>query len=229
MANIWEGMYQKDPWAKKRIETGVRMLYPYLKSGDLVTDLGCFTQQARAYLPLDVEYLGVDSETYREGTSIADLAGVTEVKSTHILLFEVLEHLVDPDRLLQALHFEGCLVVSLPNEATLFHRLRCLFGTVDAECFSGQYKHLHLPSLQQARNLLLRRFDILDEKYYISPSAHNSRSAWVSRILEKIPVQVQYGLSSLFPSLFARGWIFICNKPTQPKNNPPSKPIEHTP
>ena len=66
-----------------------------------------------------------------------------------------------------AMKAKGRGIISVPNEATLFHRLRAFFGVVDAECFEEKGKHLHLPNLKQARNLVGDFFCIEKEVYYI--------------------------------------------------------------
>jgi len=105
----------------------------------------------------------------------------------------------------------GRVVVSLPNEATLFHRIRCLLGTVDAECFASQGKHLHLPNLRQCRTLLSScGFQIVEEEYYISLSFQSSRQKWLKSLCFLLPESILQLLANAFPSLFARGFIFAC-------------------
>lgn len=194
-----------------------RMLLPYLKDGDLILDVGCFTQEASKYYPPWIKYVGLDQAKYHKNTQVVDLNhGFEPVPCSHALCLETLEHLVDPQDCLESIYNSlpdgGLLVCSVPNEATLFHRLRCLCGVVDGECFSGSGKHLHLPSLQQARSFFAKTFEIVSEQYYISPSAQGSRQVWVGRILSLIPDDVHKFLADRLPSLFARGFIFLIKK-----------------
>lgn len=214
-----ESMYKMDKYARDRVMKSARLLLPHLKDNDLVLDVGCFTQEARKYYPPWVRYLGIDVESYHPETRVVDLhRGFEKIECSHALCLETLEHLLSPRDTLRSIYESlpvgGHLVVSLPNEAGAFHRIRSLLGTVDAECFSGAGKHLHLPSLRQARALLrsIRGLELLRELYYISPTACNGRQEWVGRILGAIPDSIHYFLANRFPSLFSRGFIFLLRK-----------------
>ena len=200
-----------------------RLLLPHLSNDDknpsTILDIGCFTQEARKYLPSSVRYIGVDSHQYHSTTKVMNLShGFEPIPASHALCLETLEHLVDPSDTLESLEKSlaenGHLVVSLPNEATVFHRIRCLFGTVDAQAFASEGKHLHLPNLKQSRRFLSKKFDILSEQYYISPSACGSGCEWLGRILTLIPDWFHQLIADRWPSLFARGFIFLLKKRT---------------
>ena len=62
MDNCWKDMYKKDKYARDRVMKSVRMILPYLKDGDTVLDVGCFTQEAKKYLPWSVDYIGIDQQ-----------------------------------------------------------------------------------------------------------------------------------------------------------------------
>jgi len=213
----WENMYRLDRYARDRVMKSARLLLPFLKDNDLILDVGCFTQEARKYYPPWVKYIGIDEKAYHPETKTVDLNhGFETISCQHALCLETLEHLLEPEDVLlsiyDSLSSDGRLVVSLPNEATLFHRMRALLGTVDAECFSGQGKHLHLPSLRQARTFLQSKYEVLSTIFYISPSAVGSRNTWLGRLLSLIPDQVHQWLADKCPSLFARGFIFLLQK-----------------
>lgn len=213
----WQRMYHRDKYARDRVMKSARLLLPYLKDGDLVLDVGCYTQEAKKYFPRTVKYLGLDVTAFHGQTKVVDLNhGFEPVACSHALCLETLEHLIDPEDTLGSLHDSlaptGALVVSLPNEITLFHRIRCLCGIADAGCFSASGKHLHLPSLKQSRTFLSSRFEIVLERYYISPSAVGCRSPWVGRILSLIPDGIHQWLADRLPSFFARGFIFLLKK-----------------
>ena len=219
---LWENMYKRDRYARDRVMKSARLLLPYLKDGDTVLDVGCYTHEAKKYFPRTIKYIGVDQKAYHPESRVVDLNhGFSPIPAQHALCLETLEHLIDPQDTLESicssLPDHGVLVVSVPNEATLFHRLRCLCGTVDAGCFASEGKHLHLPSLAQAEKFLSAKFDVLSRQYYISPSACNSESAWVGRILTLIPDRIHQSLADRIPSLFARGFIFLlCKKGAKP-------------
>lgn len=216
----WDQMYVKDRYARDRVMKAARLLLPLVKDNELILDVGCFTQEAAKYYPKWFKYLGIDQRAYHPKTQVMDLNhGFAPIPCAAALCLETLEHLQDPEDCLlsikASLQENGHLVVSLPNEATLFHRLRGLAGTPDAECFSGEGKHLHLPSLRQARGFLAKHFEITRELYYISPSACGSRAPWLGVILSLIPDGLHQWLADVWPSLFARGFIFLLRKPIE--------------
>lgn len=212
-------MYRKDKYARDRVMKSARLLLPFIKDTDTVLDVGCFTQEAKKYFPRSVKYIGIDQKQFHKDTKVIELNhGFHPIPCSHALCLETLEHLVDPEDTLRSvydsLQDNGLLVVSLPNEATLFHRLRCLAGVVDNGCFHSEGKHLHLPSLKQAREFVQSLFLIEDEKYYISPSACGSSHEWMGKLLMLIPDRIHYGLAAALPGLFARGFIFLLKKRT---------------
>ena len=213
-------MYKRDKYARDRVMKSARLLLPHIKDTDTILDVGCFTQEARKYFPRTVKYIGLDEKKYHRDTITTNLShGFEAVPCQGALCLETLEHLVDPEDVLESLKQSmtgnAHLVVSLPNEATLFHRIRCLLGVSDGGCFQGEGKHLHLPSLAQSRQFLERHFDIVDTKYYISPSAVGSSHQWVGRILTLVPDGIHQWLADKLPSLFARGFIFLLRKKGQ--------------
>ena len=210
----WEGMY-RDIYAVARIKKSVKLILPLLSDKDIVLDIGCYTSEAKKYLPDNIQYIGIDSEAYVKETVVADLDIFYDIVTCNFAIcLEVLEHLKYPKHIActiaKSIKPNGYAVISLPNEATLFHRIRCLFGTVDAECFSEIGKHLHLPNINQCRKFLSEFFVIHKEVYYINPSATGSRQAWLGKILQLIPDCVHQWLADTWPSLFARGFIFLC-------------------
>jgi len=213
MPDNWAGCYG-DPYAVARIKKAVKLLDPQYEQ--LVLDIGCYREEAAKYLPRNVRYAGIDSEQWTEEVIKLNIDGgfTWPTNVSRILCLETLEHLVNPAGTLASmrehLSHDGVCIVSLPNEATLFHRLRSLLGTVDAECFSHRGKHLHLPSLAQCRRFLGTEFLIESETYYISPAACGSRQEWLGIALKLIPDKLWQGLADMLPSLFARGFIFKC-------------------
>ena len=214
-------MYVRDRYARDRVMKSARLLLPYLSQDDknpsTILDVGCFTWEARKYFPRNVKYIGIDQKAYHKETRVVDLNhGFEPIACSHALCLETLEHLIDPQDTLQSVYKSLCdsgkLVVSLPNESTLFHRFRCLFGIIDAGCFSSEGKHLHLPNLKVSRKFLSQYFEIENQLFYISPSATGSQQEWAGRILNLIPDSIHQWLADYFPSLFARGFIFLLKK-----------------
>lgn len=206
--DFWPQLHQ-DPYALARLRKSCELLNA--KPGMSVLDVGCHQMEARQFLK-DTEYVGIDTLTGYE----IDGGFSLDQKFDRILCLEVLEHLAKPLSTLlairESLEDDGLLVVSLPNEASLFHRMRCLLGIVDAQCFQEGGKHLHLPSESQSRKFLSQYFEIVYQQSYIAPSARGSLQEWVGRILTLIPDTMHQYLADAVPSLFARGFIFVCKK-----------------
>jgi len=216
MAEPFENMYD-DKYARLRVRRAVDLLKPYISENDIVVDIGCFTQEVSKILGKKVKYIGVDFKGYNDSTLVHNLnSGMLPIPCDAFLCLETLEHLLSPAKILvtafECMSARGYCVISLPNEATIFHRIRAVFGTVDAECFSDRGKHLHLPSLKQCREFLGRYGEIVREEYYINPSAKGSRQEWLGLILRALPDFVHQTLANLLPALFARGFIFLLRK-----------------
>ena len=210
-SDYWPNLYD-DPYAVKRIEKSLELAD--IRPGMSVLDVGCHLGELEAFMPVEVMYTGID---VLNGHNIDGGFNLGK-KFDRILCLETLEHLLRPRSTLESIcsHLlpDGLLVLSLPNEATIFHRIRCLLGTVDAECFSDQGKHLHLPSLRGCRELIKEsHLQVEAEEYYVSPQAVGSRQAWLGGILSLIPTPIHEFLAKSLPSLFSRGFIFVCKLP----------------
>lgn len=208
MDDFWKDLHA-DPFARERLRRSCELLG--CAHHHSVLDVGCHKREALEFLPKHVDYTGID---VMDG---CDFDGGLHLlfQFDRILCLEVLEHLKYPHKTLQSivdiLKPNGTCVISLPNEASLFHRIRCLFGIVDQEAFSENGKHLHLPSLRQAYAFVSAYLKVLKAEPYISDGC-GTRQAFLRAFLKLIPKRMLSILSAFFPSLFARGFIFVCVK-----------------
>ena len=102
------------------------------------------------------------------------------------------------------------MILSLPNEATLFHRLRALTGILDPMAFQPG-KHLHLPNVTQTVRWLEAQGLVIEAmRPYIDLSAAKSTHPWVGRVMQMIPEGMWMGLARWSPNLFARGMVYRC-------------------
>lgn len=205
----WPNLHD-DPYALARLKKSIKACD--IREGHSILDVGCHQEEARQFIPAGCHYLGLDhlkGDDFDGGFSLHQ-------KFDRILCLEVLEHLMWPRKTLASIasHLEtsGICAISLPNEATLFHRLRGFLGCIDAEAFGEFGKHLHLPNLQQARSFVESEFQITHISYYISPSACGSRQKLIGLLMKIIPDRIWNLLADSWPSLFARGFIFVCKK-----------------
>lgn len=206
--DFWPELHS-DPFARERLKRSCELLQ--CTGNHSILDVGCHRMEALDFLPRHCDYKGIDILFGDEFDG-----GLKEVYCyDRILCLEVLEHLKYPQKTLESiaslLKEDGICVISLPNEASLFHRIRCLFGIVDQECFFETGKHLHLPSLKQAFQFVSKYLKVQKVEYYVSRGA-GTRTPFLPTILKLIPPSILRILASLSPSLFARGFIFVCSK-----------------
>lgn len=215
--DFWPSLHS-DPFARERLKHSCELLNCSFHHS--VLDVGCHKKEALEFLPKGVDYTGLDILYGNEIDGDIKLF----YQFNRILCLEVLEHLKYPQSTLASivhlLRDDGICVISLPNETSLFHRVRSLFGTVDAECFSENGKHLHLPSLKQSYSFVSKYLKIQKVEYYAS-SGLGTRTPFLNNILSLLPKRILQGLARMCPSLFSRGFIFVCS----PK--PSSKDTSH--
>lgn len=216
---VYGMMHEEDPYVRMRFAANHKMIQDKLVPGARVLDIGCYTGDILDYLPDHIHYIGVDS--IAEALEVARKRGADE---THVvdlergdlptleavdvvLACELLEHLRDPARLLEQvkplLKPDGRVLVSLPNEVTLFHRVKMLAGkSVDSTGFGSPWYHVHYPSVSQSRAFLAEHFVVEKERPWIHMGPVTSPLAYRP-----------YGLlARAWPSGLARGMIFRCTK-----------------
>lgn len=147
-----------------------------IPSGSLCLDIGCWNGNLGKYLVQKKRCVvdGVDAipsileearsngyeDTYLMNLNTELFQTRTITKKYDVIIFaDVLEHLVQPEKVLQFflqfLKSDGCVVVSLPNVAFIVNRLRLLFGNWEYRDFGTLDKtHLRFYTLQSSRNLL---------------------------------------------------------------------------
>ncbi|MDI6783516.1 MAG: class I SAM-dependent methyltransferase [bacterium] len=228
---LWYGdMYQEDKYADLRLQTYARLLSPYIRDGITILDIGCYTARLLDFLPKDknIEYWGVDFD--EQALAIAKEKGAKvhfvrfdtekipfQTQFDIIVAGEVLEHLINPAGLMEQIQRllkpDGITLISLPNECTIYHRIICLFGKGVDLCAFQLYKHLHLPTIKQSEQFVAKYFKIVKKAYFVNPGGKGSRWELLGKITSIIPIRFWQKLGDCFPSLFARGIIFLLSKP----------------
>lgn len=179
-------------WILARVETGDSLL-------DLGAGDGAMVQYMRHQKDLrikcaDISQVALDYlrskgfETVElELTDCAALASIEPVD--HVVLCEVLEHLVNPEQLLRAL--EDCaknsIFFSVPNTGYWSYRLRLLMGRFPVQWIAHPGEHC-------------RFWTYKDMRWWLAELGYGSRSE--VRAYEGVP-----GLNRLMPGLFAKGLI----------------------
>lgn len=214
-------MYESDKYVKLRFEIYKSLLSPFLKPDIKLLDIGCYTADLLKLLPPFVDYYGIDSD--KSALKIAEERGAkileidVENEEIHldqkfdiIIATELLEHLKDPEKLVLKIKYllkeNGVVLISLPNECTLYHRLKVLIGKgIDGTGFLPHY-HLHFPTIKQNIEFLEKHFKILKKSYW----HHIGVGGKLEKLISKVPDRFWIILANLYPSLFARGGIYLC-------------------
>lgn len=218
------GMYDEDKYARLRLQKYASLLSVWIIPGRRILEIGCYTGEILKFLPKGTAYFGVDFD--EAALEIAKGRGAI-VKHVNfdsgqiefdqlfdiVIATEVLEHLKNPEAMIrqikELLKPGGVVLISLPNENTLYHRLLSLLGFGIDICAFQLYKHLHLPTIKQSKAFVGRHFQIVKESFYTNPSCKGSRCEWLGRVLTLFPDVFWEGLARLAPGLFARGVIFV--------------------
>lgn len=134
-----------------------------------------------------------------------------------ILFMDVLEHLINPQKVLlrvkNFLEKNGCIIISLPNIVFLSQRLKIFFGDFSYQKEGGilDENHLRFFTLRTAKKLFYEcKYEI--ENFYPVPNIFRGRKLGkipvVSLFLPIINGYLPYLLAKYFPSLFGIRFIF---------------------
>ena len=128
-----------------------------------------------------------------------------------IVSTECFEHLKNPamhmENVSKVINKDGYMIVSLPNENTLYHRILSLIG-VGADTYAFKlFKHLHMPTIKQSENFLSQFGKIINKNYWISAQFKYTKMKFLF-FLNLLPDSFWQILANLMPGLFARGTIF---------------------
>lgn len=218
------GDLMNDRYARMRLQITASLIIPFIENREVadILDIGCYTGDLLKILPRKVNYFGVDSDA--EALKIAQARGAETFridlesedldfggrKFDIIVATEVLEHLKDPAKLMSKMRDsakdKGLILISLPNECTIYHRIKMLCGRgIDGTDFEPHY-HLHFPTLKQNDEFVSRYFKIIKKRYWI----HVDIGGGMGRILTNLSDKFWLSLANLNPTLFARGVIYLC-------------------
>lgn len=203
-----------------------------------VLDLGCgagyiyIAQNAKSYTGLDISDEAV-KKAKQKGLDVRRFDFFGEVPFSDrsfdiVIIFEVLEHLFNPERLLQETHRvlkdEGILILSLPNAFYLRNRWTYFF--------SGEFKHLvgspvyknrewlapHIRFFSKnsiERLLKVTGFKVIElhpEAYYFFESLCLMGKLLNLRLLSSILKRIDRKIASLHSSLFAAYFLIVARK-----------------
>jgi len=177
-------LYEDDRYVRLRYEKYIKLIKRKIQGKVRLLEIGCYTAKLADLLPENIDYFGVDFDD--KAVEIAKSKGLNVFKLNFnameiefkekfdiIIAAEVLEHLLEPGRVMRQigklLNDNGIVLISLPNENTLYHRLMSLLGLgIDLYPFQ-LYKHLHFPTIKQNIKFVSQYFKIIKKEYYINP------------------------------------------------------------
>lgn len=219
---IYGDMYHQDKYVRERFKIYKSLLSKYMKMETKILDIGGYMGDLLMILPKGIDYTVVDIDkealkiARRRGAKIIELDLEREQlpvneKFDVIVAAEILEHLKDPEKILiqakKILKRKGVVLISLPNECTLYHRLKVLLGRgIDGTGFAPHY-HLHFPTLDQNETFLARHFKIIKKEYWF----HKDPGGNLGRLFGFFPDSLLKIFMKFRPSLFARGGIYLLN------------------
>jgi SAM-dependent methyltransferase len=133
---------------------------------------------------------------------------------------DVLEHILDPESLMKeisrVLVEGGTLVVCVPNILNIFNRISFARGeftdVMDVAHKNGELfsEHIRLFSKQKLETLLKNEGYVLLERHYYFPEAFTEDRWKHLQFLGNLVNLLR--LPQIFPSLFALGFLYVCQK-----------------
>jgi methionine biosynthesis protein MetW len=184
-----------------------------IPEGSKILDIGCNDGKMKDFLKNPV-YCGVDidkkfiSELIKKGIKAkkADLnkkeLPFKNERFDFILLLDVLEHVVNPQKLLleakKRLKEDGKIIVSLPNDYHVLNKARFLLNRHLTEDPFASYGHLHYFPIKSGEKFLINNgFEILATDYLIPIKPR------------LIPQSIKKILAHISPQAFVRDVLYV--------------------
>lgn len=197
---------------KTFLDNKFKQVAKLIASNSKVLDIGCNNGNLRLFLN-NCKYFGIDMDEKhikeliknKIKAKVADLnkdeLPFQNEKFDYILLLDVLEHVINPERLLKdsknKLKENGKLIITLPNDYHILNKIRFILNKPLTEDPFAPYGHLHYFSIKDGENFLIKNgFKIL-KKYPIAP---------VKPFF--IPQPIKNFLGKVFPQSFARDILY---------------------
>jgi len=195
------------------VETKFKVVSKLISENSKILDVGCNDGKIRFFLK-NPNYFGVDLdknlilELNKKGVKAkqADLnkneLPFKNEKFDFVLLLDILEHVIDPQKLLldakKRLDISGRLIISLPNDYHILNKIRFIFNKHLTQDPFAPYGHLHYFPIKSGEKFIESNgFKIL-EKIYLAPVKPKI-----------IPQPIKKILTVLFPQAFVRDVLYV--------------------
>lgn len=196
------------------------LAFDIIKNNSKVLDIGCATgyMSRKLHLEKKCEMWGVDNnpdalklaKKYCKKVILQDLNEMNELDIPqkhfdHILILDVIEHLVSPEKILKLmrkyLKKTGSVIISVPNVAHASIRLMLLRGEFNYSNLGIMDKtHVHFYTRETLKKLLINMgYKIIK----IIPTNGMCKVPFLYLITDRLPQSWQYKLVKRFPTLFA--------------------------
>jgi len=191
-----------------------------------VLDIGCgegiFGKILRERVKSGVSIVGVDiskkaielskpfyDEVHTLNVDEVRLSNIFNTKFNFVICFEVMEHIIYPERFLEEIYTllknDGKLITSIPNFAFLKNRITVLRGNFPYEQhIFHSAEHIHYFTFYSFKKLL-------NEKGFNVISTEGSNFALLPP-LTLLPLDIQKRIFYKFPNLFGKQIVFYCEK-----------------
>ena len=197
------------------VENKLKKVSELIPENSKVLDIGCNEGKIVPFLK-NPNYFGVDIDkknisdlvAKKLNAKVADLnkdeIPFRKEKFDFILLLDVLEHVINPQKLLvdsrKKLNPQGKLIITLPNDYHILNKLRFIFDKHLTEDPFAPYGHLHYFPIKSGEKFLLKNNFKIIKKIYLAPVKPKI-----------IPHFIKEFLTNLFPQSFARDVLYLLN------------------
>jgi len=197
----------------KFIKRKFKKVSNFIPPGSKVLDIGCYDARSKDFFE-DCDYYGVDKDKQlvhllvKKGMNVkcADLnkdkLPFMKEKFDFVLLLDILEHVVDPSKLLNdsknKLYKKGKLIVTLPNDYHLLNKIRFVFNKNLSKDPFVHYGHLHYFPIKSGEKFLLRNNLKILKRVNLELVTPNF-----------LPQSIKNLLANFFPNNFSRGVLYL--------------------
>jgi 2-polyprenyl-3-methyl-5-hydroxy-6-metoxy-1,4-benzoquinol methylase len=178
-----------------------------------ILDIGCNDGKIRLFLKNPI-YFGIDADEEVISKLINQKINAKKIdlnkdeipfkneKFDFVLLLDVLEHVVNPKKLLlnsrEKLKPNGKLIITLPNDYHLLNKIRFIFNKHLTEDPFAPHGHLHYFPIKSGEQFILKNNFKIFKKIYLAPVK--------PRIIPQI---IKEFITTLFPQAFSRDTLYV--------------------